>query len=98
MKFTSIKARKLRHVFLKNENRLLVLSFVKNNKNLSNAIRWQASLLLSKQAKSSISKIKSRCFLSGRSKSYLKLFGLSRLKFRDLARNGKLPFVNKVSW
>jgi small subunit ribosomal protein S14 len=39
-----------------------------------------------------------RCKLTGRPKGYIRLFGVSRNKFRDLALNGKIPGVMKASW
>lgn len=41
---------------------------------------------------------KNRCALTGRSKGYLRDFGLSRIKFRELANEGKVPGVRKSSW
>jgi small subunit ribosomal protein S14 len=43
-------------------------------------------------------RIKNRCALSGRSRAYLRAFGLSRITFRELAREGKIPGVKKASW
>ena len=43
-------------------------------------------------------RVKSRCSLTGRAKGYLRKFGLSRIKFRELANEGKLPGVRKSSW
>jgi len=98
MKFTAIRARKFRTFFAKNESKLLALNYIKHNKKLSSATRWKASLLLTNLKLAVRSKIASRCSLTLRSRSYLKLFNLSRLKVRELARDGKLPYVNKVSW
>jgi small subunit ribosomal protein S14 len=39
-----------------------------------------------------------RCLLSGRPRGNYKKFGLSRLAFRQLALEGKLPGVTKASW
>lgn len=39
-----------------------------------------------------------RCRLTGRPKGYMRQFGLCRVKFRELALNGKLPGVTKASW
>ena len=47
---------------------------------------------------SSPTRIKSRCAVTGRSRGYLRAFGLSRIKFRELAREGKIPGVKKASW
>jgi len=43
-------------------------------------------------------RIKNRCSISGRSRGYLRAFGLSRIQFRILAREGKIPGVKKASW
>ena len=39
-----------------------------------------------------------RCRISGRSRSYYRKFGMSRIAFRDLALKGYLPGVRKSSW
>jgi small subunit ribosomal protein S14 len=39
-----------------------------------------------------------RCRLCGRPRGYLRLFGLCRLCFRELAHKGELPGVTKASW
>ncbi|MBI2028178.1 MAG: type Z 30S ribosomal protein S14 [Candidatus Levybacteria bacterium] len=41
---------------------------------------------------------KNICNLCGRSKGYMRRFGLCRLCFRDLALKGQLPGVTKASW
>ena len=41
---------------------------------------------------------KSRCLLTGRSKGVYQKFGLSRIKFRELALKGLIPGVMKASW
>ena len=43
-------------------------------------------------------RIKNRCAVTGRSRGYLRSFGLSRITFRELAREGKIPGVKKASW
>jgi len=40
----------------------------------------------------------SRCKLCGRSRAYMRDFGLCRLCFRKLANNGEIPGVKKASW
>lgn len=47
---------------------------------------------------SSPARIKNRCSITGRSKGFLRDFGLSRQKFRELANEGKIPGVRKSSW
>lgn len=43
-------------------------------------------------------RLKTRCAISGRSRGYLRAFGVSRIQFRELAREGKIPGVKKASW
>jgi len=42
--------------------------------------------------------MRNRCQLTGRSRGYLRTFGLCRIAFRDLARAGHIPGVRKSSW
>ena len=39
-----------------------------------------------------------RCEISGRSRSYYRKFGVSRIALRDLALRGHLPGMRKSSW
>ena len=39
-----------------------------------------------------------RCKMTGRPRGNLRKFGLSRIAFRELALDGKLPGVTKSSW
>jgi ribosomal protein S14 len=39
-----------------------------------------------------------RCAITGRTRGYIRYFGLSRNAFRELARKGMLPGVKKASW
>ena len=41
---------------------------------------------------------KNRDSLSGRPRSYMRKFGLSRIAFRELASKGEIPGVTKSSW
>ncbi|MCL6096263.1 MAG: type Z 30S ribosomal protein S14 [Patescibacteria group bacterium] len=41
---------------------------------------------------------KNRCNICGRSRAYMRKFGICRLCFRDLASKGELPGVTKASW
>ena len=40
----------------------------------------------------------SRCKRCGRSRAYLRKFGLCRICFRELALKGEIPGVRKSSW
>ncbi|MFA5839101.1 MAG: type Z 30S ribosomal protein S14 [Candidatus Margulisiibacteriota bacterium] len=39
-----------------------------------------------------------RCALCGRSRSFIRKFGICRICFRNLALTGQLPGVKKASW
>jgi small subunit ribosomal protein S14 len=43
-------------------------------------------------------RLKNRCQLTGRPKGYMRHFGLSRVMFREMALQGKIPGVTKASW
>ena len=47
---------------------------------------------------SSPSRLRNRCQLTGRSRGYIRVYGLSRIAFRDMARAGKIPGIRKSSW
>lgn len=43
-------------------------------------------------------RVVNRCQLTGRSRAYVRRFGLSRIAFREMALEGKIPGVRKASW
>lgn len=43
-------------------------------------------------------RLKNRCMLTGRPRGYIRRFGISRIKFREMALQGKIPGVKKTSW
>jgi small subunit ribosomal protein S14 len=43
-------------------------------------------------------RLHNRCSVTGRPRGYLRKFGLSRIAFRELALDGKIPGVVKASW
>lgn len=43
-------------------------------------------------------RIRNLCSLTGRSRGYLRKFGISRIKLRELALEGKVPGMRKASW
>jgi len=43
-------------------------------------------------------RLRNRCNITGRPRAYIRKFGLSRLTFRELALQGKIPGVTKSSW
>lgn len=57
---------------------------------------WEALDKLPKNA--SPVRMRNRCRLTGRPRGYIRYFGISRIKFRELALDGKIPGVSKASW
>lgn len=47
---------------------------------------------------SSAVRLHNRCKLTGRPKGYMRQFGLSRVKFREMASSGLIPGIKKASW
>ncbi len=43
-------------------------------------------------------RLKNRCMFTGRTRSYYRKFGVSRLVFREMALKGEIPGVKKSSW
>ena len=74
----------------------LVAQFAEKRKALKEAGEW---MLLDKLPKNSSKvRLRNRCALTGRGRGYVRMFGISRIKFRDLASDGKIPGVTKASW
>ncbi len=47
---------------------------------------------------SSPTRLHSRCSVTGRPRSFMRKFGVSRIAFREMALEGKIPGVTKASW
>ena len=43
-------------------------------------------------------RLHNRCKLTGRPRGYMRQFGLSRITFREMASDGKIPGITKASW
>ncbi len=43
-------------------------------------------------------RLHNRCKLTGRPKGYMRKFGISRVTFREMASDGKIPGLTKSSW
>lgn len=67
--------------------------------NLSDDVRDAAKLKLSRLTRNgSAGRVRNRCVVTGRSRAVYRKFGLSRIKFRELAHKGLIPGVIKASW
>ncbi len=67
--------------------------------NLTYEERQAIRLKLEKLPKNSNpNRVRNRCNLTGRPRSYYRRFGLSRISLREMASNGLIPGVTKASW
>lgn len=102
MKYISLKDNNRRKSFFNYEySAVFNKSLIKNNS--YSFLAKQAFFnekLASHQLKArySITRIRNRCVLTGRSRSLIRFFRLSRIKFREYASSGRLFGVQKASW
>ncbi|HKK88116.1 MAG TPA: 30S ribosomal protein S14 [Saprospiraceae bacterium] len=74
----------------------MVAKYADLRKKLKEEGRWDELDRLPKN--SSPVRLHNRCGLTGRPKGYMRKFGVSRVVFRELAVQGKIPGVRKCSW
>jgi small subunit ribosomal protein S14 len=74
----------------------MVEKFAEKRKALKEAGDYTALQKLPKNA--SPVRLHNRCKLTGRPKGYMRLFGVSRINFREMANKGLIPGVRKASW
>ncbi|MBG0822490.1 30S ribosomal protein S14 [Planomonospora sp. ID91781] len=61
--------------------------------------REQAARALARQPRdASATRIRNRDSVDGRPRGHLSKFGLSRIRFREMAHRGELPGITKASW
>lgn len=73
-----------------------VEKYAKKRAELKAAGEYEALHKLPRNA--SPTRVRNRCSLTGRGKGYIGHYGVSRIKFRELALDGKIPGVKKSSW
>jgi ribosomal protein S14 len=71
-------------------------SLIKQNVTLKN-LRFLLSHIKTSNM-SSKTKIVRRCILTGRGRVSYRLYGVSRVKFRELLRDKHISYLNKYSW
>lgn len=74
----------------------LVAKLAEKRAALKEAGEW--SLLDKLPKNSSKVRLRNRCQLTGRPRGFIRQFGICRVRFRDLASEGKIPGVTKASW
>lgn len=78
------------------KRRKMAAKYAEKRRKLREAGDWEALQKLPRNA--SPVRQRNRCALTGRSRGYLRKFGISRIAFRDMALDGKIPGVRKASW
>lgn len=74
----------------------MVAKYADLRKRLKEEGKWEE---LDKLPRNSSSvRLHNRCELTGRPKGYMRKFGLCRVKFREMALDGKIPGITKASW
>ena len=74
----------------------LVAKFAAKREQLKAEGNYEALQALPKNA--SPVRLHNRCKITGRPKGYMRVFGLSRIQFREMASKGLIPGVKKASW
>jgi small subunit ribosomal protein S14 len=74
----------------------LVAKFAEKRKALKEAGDYDGLDKLPRNA--SPVRLHNRCLLTGRPKGYMRKFGICRVKFREMALDGKIPGITKASW
>ena len=73
-----------------------VEKYAEKRKKLKEEGKWEELQKLPRDA--SPTRVNNRCSLTGRARGYIRKYGISRIKFRELALAGKIPGVRKASW
>lgn len=75
------------------------LKAIASDKSLPEEERFEANLKLAALPRNSAKvRIRNRCKVTGRSRSYTRKFGVSRVELRDMASFGEIPGLVKSSW
>lgn len=74
----------------------MVAQYAEKREALKAAGDWKTLDELPKN--SSKVRLKNRCQMTGRPRGFIRHFGISRIAFRDMALDGKIPGVKKASW
>lgn len=74
----------------------MVEKYAEKRKKLKEEGKWEELQKLPRN--SSPTRLNNRCSLTGRSRGYIRKYGISRIKFRELALDGKIPGIRKASW
>ncbi|RUO76562.1 30S ribosomal protein S14 [Idiomarina tyrosinivorans] len=96
MKARDVKREKLAAKYAEKRN---ALKAVISDPNASDEERWEAVLKLQSLPRdSSPTRQRNRCRITGRPHGFLRKFGMSRIKVREMAMRGEIPGLKKASW
>lgn len=94
-----LKYKKQREQFAQFEFQSKIIKAITNNKSFKSPLRWYLGLHTSqKRKKTSKVRIKNRCVLSGRSRSFYRFAKLSRLFLRENQYIGSFVGLRKSFW
>ncbi|MCT7654272.1 30S ribosomal protein S14 [Oceanimonas sp. NS1] len=97
----SMKAREVKRAKLvaKYATKRQALKDIISDVKTSDEDRWDAVLKLQQLPRdASPSRQRNRCNITGRPHGFLRKFGLSRIKVRELMMKGEIPGLKKASW
>ncbi len=78
------------------KRREMVLRYLEKRALLKKEGDWVALQKLPRN--SSATRLRNRDCLDGRPRGYIRKFGISRVKFRQMANRGEIPGITKASW
>jgi len=87
---------KTSQVARENKRKRLVEKFTRKRKELKTKGDYESLAELPRN--SNPVRLHNRCSVTGRARGFYRKFGISRLTFRKMALEGKIPGVKKASW
>lgn len=78
------------------KRRKLSAKYAERRRAMKKAGDWDALQRIPRNA--SPVRLNNRCAITGRTRGFLRKFGVSRIIFRKMALDGKIPGVRKSSW
>ncbi len=90
--------RRKEKVLLWQERRMAAKKVINNPKSTPEEVDAAVMKLQKMPRDGSPIRVRNRCSQSGRSRGYLRKFGISRIALRELSLQGQIPGVVKSSW
>ncbi len=94
-----VKNIRRKQIVARHQSKRMELKKIIKSPHTSEEDKQVAKIKLEKMPRdSSKIRIRNRCVVTGRPRSYYRKFGLSRITFREMALKGEIPGVTKASW